>query len=242
VVLRIHRGEDGRGAAEWYRADRDDLYLMAHNDVTGRPFLQPRAVGLGLAGGLLAELMLLDMLRLTHGWVATCDPGQPRDELGYCVLGLIASERELHPVRDWLAFLARTAAADVAVRLEHAGYLRQTRLGRPRHGGRWVPADPDCAFAPLGRARSVLQAAGAAAAYATVLAGLAVGSGLGPRPGPKSAPCPHLSLPAGWPSRACGPHRRLTLLQDTRRSVTGGALARPGPDGQRPNWNQRLTM
>ncbi len=159
----------------------DDLYLMAHDDVTGRPFLQSRAVGLGLAGGLLAELMLLDKLRLSHGWVVTGDPGQPRDELGYCVLGLIVSERELHPVRDWLAFLARTAAADVAVRLERAGYLRQARLGRPRRGGRWVPADPDCAFAPLGRARSALEAAGAATAYATILAGLAVGSGLGPR-------------------------------------------------------------
>jgi hypothetical protein len=34
----------------------DDLYLMAHDDVSGRPFLQPRATGLGLAGGLLAVL------------------------------------------------------------------------------------------------------------------------------------------------------------------------------------------
>jgi hypothetical protein len=36
----------------------DDLYLMAHNDVSGRPYLQPRALGLGLAGALLAELVL----------------------------------------------------------------------------------------------------------------------------------------------------------------------------------------
>jgi len=72
----------------------DDLYPMAHDDVTGRPFLQPRAVGLGLAGGLLAELVLRDMLRLAHGWVVTGHPGQPCDELGHCVLGLIVSERE----------------------------------------------------------------------------------------------------------------------------------------------------
>ena len=36
----------------------DDLYLMAHHELTGRPFVQPRALGTGLAGGLLAELML----------------------------------------------------------------------------------------------------------------------------------------------------------------------------------------
>jgi len=36
----------------------DDLYLMAHHEVTGKPFVQPRALGAGLAGALLAELML----------------------------------------------------------------------------------------------------------------------------------------------------------------------------------------
>jgi Golgi phosphoprotein 3 GPP34 len=36
----------------------DDLFLMAHNDVTGKPLLQPRAPGLGLAGALRAELIL----------------------------------------------------------------------------------------------------------------------------------------------------------------------------------------
>lgn len=35
----------------------DDLYLLAHDDATGRPFLQPRALGVGLAGALLAELI-----------------------------------------------------------------------------------------------------------------------------------------------------------------------------------------
>ena len=29
----------------------DDLYLMAHHDLTGKPLLQPRPLGLGLAGG-----------------------------------------------------------------------------------------------------------------------------------------------------------------------------------------------
>ncbi len=37
----------------------DDLYLLAHHERTGRAHLQPRAVGLGLAGALLAELMLV---------------------------------------------------------------------------------------------------------------------------------------------------------------------------------------
>ena len=36
----------------------DDLYLMAHHETSGKPFLQPRPLGIGLAGALLAELML----------------------------------------------------------------------------------------------------------------------------------------------------------------------------------------
>jgi hypothetical protein len=158
----------------------DDLFLMAHDDVTGRPFLQPRAIGLGLAGGLLAELLLPGQLRLRDGLVVAGAPGPPASEVADGVLSLVASEREMHPVGDWLAFLARTAAAGVTARLAAAGYLDQVPPRRPRRGGQWVPADPYCAFAPLGRARPALESA-AAPAYGVVLAGLATGCGLGPR-------------------------------------------------------------
>lgn len=159
----------------------DDLYLMAHDDAAGRPFLQPRALGLGVAGGLLAELMLAGKLRLSGGWLTPADPAPPHDDLGRFVLGLVLSEREPHPARDWLAFLARTSASDVAVRLGRAGYLAQVAARRPWHASRWVPADPDCAFAPLGRARPALEAPGQASAHGTILAGLAVACGLGSR-------------------------------------------------------------
>ena len=36
----------------------DDLYLMAHDENTGRPLIGPRLLGTGLAAALLAELML----------------------------------------------------------------------------------------------------------------------------------------------------------------------------------------
>lgn len=45
----------------------DDLYLLAHHDVSGKPFLQQRALGLGLAGALLAELVLVAALRAGPG-------------------------------------------------------------------------------------------------------------------------------------------------------------------------------
>lgn len=165
----------------------DDLFLMAHDDVTGRPFLQPRALGLCLAGGLLAELTLPGRLGLYQGLVVAGNVAPPADQLANDLLGLVFAEHELHPLGEWLAFLARTAAADVAVRLVRAGYLQRAWSRRPRRAEHWVPVDPDSAFAPLGRARPALDV-GCTSAYSAVLAGLAVAAGLGSRLVPYGPP------------------------------------------------------
>lgn len=166
----------------------DDLYLMAHDDVTGRSFLHPRALSLGLAGGLLAELLVPGKLGIWQGWVVGLDAAGPGDVLGQRLLGHVLTERERHPVRDWLAFLARSSTADVAVRLERAGYLACARARRPWRGERWIPVNPDCAFATLGRARAALETSGSPTIHSAALAGLAVACGLGPRLLPYAPP------------------------------------------------------
>ena len=82
-------------------------------------------------------------------------------------------------MRDWLLFLARTAAADVARRLEQEGYLRLAAARRPWRAGRWVPVDADCAFAPLIRVKSALDSSRPVAVQHVVLGGLAAACGLG---------------------------------------------------------------
>lgn len=135
----------------------DDLFLMAHDDVTGRAFLHRRVLGLGLAGGLLAELMLPGLLGIWQGRVVAASAAGPADPLGRGVLGHVLAEREGHQLRDWLTFLARTSVTDVALRLERAGYLAPAG-GRWRHrGGRLVAADQDCAFASVCRGRAALR-------------------------------------------------------------------------------------
>jgi len=159
----------------------DDLYLMAHHEVSGKPHLAPRAVGLGLAGALLAELILAGSIRLSPGGVVVAGRTPPEDVLARSVLGLVLSEREHYAARDWLLFLARTAAGDVAGRLGQSGYLAQAASRRPRGGQRWVPVSPDCAFAPISRVLSVLDPARPVTVTAAALAGLASACGLGPR-------------------------------------------------------------
>ncbi len=157
----------------------DDLYLLAHHEVSGRPHLQPRAAGLGLAGALLAELMLSGSIYLRPDRIAVTDRSPPDDGLARSVLGLVASEAGQHAPRDWLLFLARTAAEDVALRLEQAGYLTRVASRRPWRGERWVPVDSDCAFAPFLRVKSALDSSRPVTAQNAVLAGLAAACGLG---------------------------------------------------------------
>jgi Golgi phosphoprotein 3 (GPP34) len=157
----------------------DELYLIAHHELTGRPHLAPRAVGLGLAGALLAELVLADAIAIEAGTVASVWPGQAGDQLTAAVAARIAGE-DVHPVADWLAFLARTAPGEVAARLARAGYLAPGPR-RSWRAARWVPADPDCAFAPVARLDAALNLSRPGDGQALALGGLAAACGLGPR-------------------------------------------------------------
>jgi len=159
----------------------DDLWLMAHNEMSGRPHLAPRAAGLGLAGALLAELVLAGSIGIWPAGIAAAGRPAPADGLANAVLGLVLSEREQHAVRDWLLFLGRTAEGDVARRLGEAGYLDRVSSRRPWRGQRWVPVDATCAFAPVGRVLAVLDPSRPVPVPAAALAGLAAACGLGPR-------------------------------------------------------------
>jgi hypothetical protein len=156
----------------------DDLYLLAHSDVTGKPYIQPRPLGLGLAGGLLAELVLAGALVVVGEQVTVTGRLPSVDALAGQVLGMVAGERGAHPVPEWLAYLSLIAPAAVALRLASAGYLAQARRWPPWREGRWVPADRDAAFAPVIRVRAVLDASQQPVVGAVVLAGLAEACGL----------------------------------------------------------------
>lgn len=160
----------------------DDLYLLAHDDVTGKPFLQRLALGIGLAGGLLAELMFTGTIWIGSDRIEFTRRGQPKDELSRHVLGLLLAEPDGHPLRDWLLFLSTRSAVDVGRRLEQAGYLVAVRSRRPWRSTRLRPANSDAAFAaPFIRVRAVLDPARPATLSDVVLAGLAAACGLGPR-------------------------------------------------------------
>jgi hypothetical protein len=168
------RGLDGTGLVG------DDLYLLGHDDRSGKPLLQPRPLGIGLAGALLAELMLAGWIGLRPDRAVVIAGGVSQDAVQrHRLLKQVAEEPGPQPVGAWLRFLASSAARDVALRLEEAGYLEHVRGRVPWSQGQWVPVNSDWAFAPVLRVRSAWDPARPVTGHDAALAGLAVACGLG---------------------------------------------------------------
>lgn len=155
----------------------DDLYLLAHDDRTGKRRLGARPLGIGLAAALLTELMLEDVIGLQRGGVLVAHRRRSGDILGCKIQAQIGAERAPLTLRDWLQFFAEGAAKDVAGRLERAGYLERVRTRIPGRV-RSVPVDSSLAFAPMLRVRSALNPARPFDLHGAVLTGLADACGL----------------------------------------------------------------
>jgi Golgi phosphoprotein 3 GPP34 len=199
----------------------DDLYLMAHHEVTGKPFVQPRPLGIGLAAALVAELMRTGSVSLTAEGAAVRRDIPPGGELARQVQRVLAGERQPFPVREWLLFIARTAERDVASRLERSGYLTRVTGRVPWRPQRLVPVDADWAFAPLVRVRSALDPARPLPTHGALLIELAVACGLGFRVDQYAPP------PRRHPddiTRQVGPSLA-ELIAQTRAAVDGALLS-----------------
>jgi Golgi phosphoprotein 3 (GPP34) len=201
----------------------DDTWLLAHDDVTGRPFVHPRALGLGLAGGLLAELALCGAVSVRHDDIAVPPARRPpADELLLRVHGRLEAEGEDHRAGEWLRYLARTAPAEVAERLEAAGYLMRAGRWAPWRGDRWVPIDRDSAFAPVLRVRAALDASRPLTLHDAVLAGLADACGLAFRLAPYAPAGPLRPLHHAVAQLAPGLQE---VISQTRAAVDSALLA-----------------
>jgi hypothetical protein len=133
-----------------------------------------------LAAALLGELVLSGHVGIRDGRVMVARSAAPADALGHAVLDHLISEPVNHPVRTWLAFLARTAHADVAVRMLRAGHLREQVSRRlwGRRAVRYVPTDMNTAAWPWARLSTLLRAGRALDAFDTVLGGLVLATDL----------------------------------------------------------------
>ncbi|MFG3710844.1 GPP34 family phosphoprotein [Micromonospora sp. NPDC047730] len=128
----------------------DDFYLLTHSDTSGRPYLNTRAIALGLAAALLAELVMENKLKIGGGRVVPVSPvTPPSDALAHMVFEQIVRDPQHHDLRTWLSFLSVTSYDQVAMRLVHAGRLRRAVVrGLLRQREELVPVDSSDAARP----------------------------------------------------------------------------------------------
>jgi Golgi phosphoprotein 3 (GPP34) len=94
----------------------DDLFLAALDDATGRLRVDEGRLGLGLAGALLAELVLSEVLAVGEHHLRISSRRVPSDALTHEISEIIATED--HDVRTWVQYLAKDAIDRVAARLQ----------------------------------------------------------------------------------------------------------------------------
>ena len=129
----------------------DDFFLMVHDDLSGRPRLSDRILGLGLAGALLCELAILRAIDVEDGELTTSASPVDGDATAKAdkppsltseLVGEIRGEQRL-PVRDWLNYLAADATERVAGRMAAQAlvYRKASRLKFLGVSDRWMPTD-----------------------------------------------------------------------------------------------------
>lgn len=157
----------------------DEFFLIAHDDTTGKPKLHSRAAGYGLAGGLLAELVLYGHISVDAAVLSVLDHRPPPDALAHTVLDQIVGEPEHRGVRIWLDFLGQSAAESVGERLARAGVVRREETRRLlRTSIVYPPVDINAAAWLVTRLRAVLDRSDSITTPDAMLLGLVTATNL----------------------------------------------------------------
>jgi len=158
----------------------DDLFLIALDDRTGRFRLEAGALGLGLGGAMLAELLLAGSVAISPERVTVRPRTTPPDSLTHAIVELLAAEPQ-HSLRTWLTFLARDAVEKTAERLIRDRHIRreETRTLLLRPGTVTYPAaDPSQVFWRSARVTKLIEEQAITEWSDCVLVGLVSATGL----------------------------------------------------------------
>jgi hypothetical protein len=156
----------------------DDFFFAVHDDVNGKVRLTDRGAGLGLAAGLLGELVLFRKITLERGHVVVIDNRPVRDALVNVVLEDLLGEPEPRPVRDWLRYLSRSAYDMVGQRMMRRGLVRMSQAKVFRRAAVYRPVDLNAAAWPIVRIAQKLGRREQLVLPDVVLAGLIMATGL----------------------------------------------------------------
>jgi len=138
----------------------DDFYLVAHEERSGRCLVPQRVASLGLAAGLLAELVLSGHVQVINGRVFHRHaPAPPQDRVSRELLALVFETGAGAGVGNWLDLLTSNAVRNVRYRLTLAGSLTEVQIPRMlrRRRRAHLPTDPNAAAWPAIRLANALS-------------------------------------------------------------------------------------
>lgn len=162
----------------------DDLFLVIGDD-WGKLRVNRDVAQIGLAGGLLAELILSGYVTVERNYLIATRSGEPIDPLAGAVIRQVRAEQHELPVRKWIAFLAATSLGadylydNVGHRLTRAGRVTRTERGVLwRRRTLYVPTDSNDAGWAWARISSALSRGQALSSTDVAFAGLMLATGL----------------------------------------------------------------
>ena len=159
----------------------DQLYCICYDEHRDWYRLGDQVLRLGLAGALLAELVMGRVVtvrkeRIVVIW-ASVHP--PRDALLHTLLELIRSSRDVTTLQDWLRVLSDKSFEDVVERLHRFGHVATVEVRRKlRTNLVYRPVNLEDAAWPESRIALSVNRGGEMWAADWVLAGLVVALGL----------------------------------------------------------------
>jgi hypothetical protein len=106
----------------------DELFLVGHDQYTGKPHISDNALDTGLAGAVLGELVLTGRLYVDEDTLVVVRDQRPYGErVSDAALAEVLKQREQHPVRAWVEYLRDHARTMVAPRLVQMGMIERVQ-------------------------------------------------------------------------------------------------------------------
>jgi hypothetical protein len=147
----------------------DDLFLIGHDEYNGRARTNDVDLDAGLAGAVLAELVLLGWIRVAdNSGIVVRHYQNGRDQVQDAAMAMIMDQPSTHSALSWVDYLRGYVRDPVVARLSSAGLIR------PRAGlkVRYPATDPTRAAAPQARLRFALDHPSDVDDHTALLAGL----------------------------------------------------------------------
>jgi hypothetical protein len=158
----------------------DELFLVGHDQYSGKPVISDSVLDSGLAGAVLGELVLAGRLEVTEDNLVNARDQRPYGErVSDAALAEILKQRELHPVRAWVEYLREHSRTMVAPRLVQSRLIERVQARTMlKTTVRYKALDPLRASSAQARLRYMLDHQDTLDEQTAVLGGLVLATGL----------------------------------------------------------------